>query len=288
MPAHLIVERCGPMVTVQDRGRRGQARYGVPASGPLDREVFDAAVAAVGGAVLEAVGGGDLGAIEIPLASARFRVEGTALVSIDGEPPQEVTDTVVEVPVHARAVRYLAVRGGIDVPRVLGSRATLPIAGLGGFHGRPLRAGDRLAIGEAGERAAAAEAPPRGGELAAGSETLLTLLPAFDVDEEVLRALLAGTFAVDPRSDRVGTRLAGAASIPAALGERLSRPIVPGTVQLPPDGRPIVIGPDGPTTGGYPVVGVLDRESRWRLARVRPGGRVRFHVAETRGRVNGA
>lgn len=259
----LLVERCGPLVTVQDRGRRGHAAHGIPASGPWDREVFEAALAAVGGREDDA-------AIEIPLHGARFLVDGTVLASIDGETPREVHDDAIEVTPHARAVRYLAIRGGVDVPVVLGARATLINAGFGGFSGRPLRKGDRLPIGVGG-------VSPRFGR-ALDSADVLDVLPTFDAPPESLASLWSTSFTVDPRSDRVGTRLVPATPLPVPAGERLSRPVVPGAIQLPPDGRPIVLGPDGPTTGGYPLLAVLDGRARSHLARVRPGGVVRFRA----------
>jgi len=253
----LIVERVGPLCTVQDRGRKGHARHGVPISGPLDREAFEAALAAIGGREDDA-------AIEIPLSSARFAVEGKVLYSIDGEPPR-VADGAFEVPRCERAVRYLAVRGGIDTTIVLGSRATLPVAGFG----HVLKRGDRLPIGDGG-------VAPRIGRRVGLDDAALTILPTFD--GVALDAIANATFTIDPRSDRVGTRLRGA-PLPVPPGERLSRPLVAGAIQLPPDGQPIVIGPDGPTTGGYPLIGVLDRSSRDRLARRRPGTPVRFSIA---------
>ncbi len=262
----IVVERAGPMVTVQDLGRRGFARHGVPSSGALDPIAWSAAVAAVGG-------DGDA-AIEIPLSGARFRAEGELVISVDGEPPRRVGDgEPIEIAPHARAVRYLAVRGGLDVPVVLSSRSTLVVAGFGGFEGRPLRRGDRVPIGRhAGS--------PRVGRTVPGPPS--DPLVAIPADAPELReAFYAASFRVDPRSDRVGVRLAGA-PLPGGLsrGDRLSRPIVPGAVQVPPDGNPIVIGPDGPTTGGYPVVAVLDAPSRAALARLRPGSEVRFRPSK--------
>lgn len=254
---NLVVERVGPLCTVQDRGRRGHARHGVPRSGPLDREAFEAALAAVGGR-------DDDAAIEIPLSSARFVVEGEVLYSIDGEPPRVARDAI-DVPACDRAVRYLALRGGIDTELVLGSRATLPVAGFG----RVLKRGDRLKIGDGG-------VAPRIGRRVALDDEPLTLIPTFD--GVALDAITTSTFTIDPRSDRVGVRLRGE-PLPVPAGERLSRPLVPGAIQLPPDGQPIVIGPDGPTTGGYPLIGVLDQNSRARLARRRPGRAVRFAIA---------
>lgn len=267
----LVVVRCGPLVTVQDRGRRGHARHGIPPSGPLDRELFARALAAVGGREDDA-------AIEVPLHTALFRVEGAALVSIDGEPPRALRDETFEVPSSGVATRYLAVRGGIDVPVVLGARATFVNAGFGGFEGRPLRAGDRLPIGAA---SLADRTPPDPPPQRLSTDEPLRLVPTFDAAPEALAALLATRLRVDPRSDRVGTRLAPEAPLPVPreTSERLSRPVVPGALQLPPDGRPIVLGPDGPTTGGYALLGVLDGPSRSRLARRRPGEFVRFRTA---------
>lgn len=241
----LHVERVGPLVTIQDAGRFGHARHGVPASGPLDNGMFRRTVAAIGADT----------AIEIPLMGARFRFSGE--ISIDGDVSR--VDGPFEVPAVGRAVRYLAVAGGLAVDEVLGSRSTLVNASIGTM----LRAGDAIAIGERhGRRATIAiEDGP------------IVLLPTFDAD---VTPLLTTRFVIDPRSDRVGVRLRG--TVPP-LGERLSRPIVPGAIQLPHDGNPIVIGPDGPTTGGYPVVAVLPRASRDRLARLRPLSEVRFHLA---------
>jgi allophanate hydrolase subunit 2 len=250
----LIVERIGPLATIQDGGRRGLAHQGIPASGPLDPEAFALATRAVGATT----------AIELPLAGARFAVEGEVLASIDGEPPK-LASGVLEVPPCSRAVRYLAVRGDFDVPVVLGARATLPTAGFGGFEGRALRVGDRLPIGAGGA------APRIGRTVPDPDDGPLPVLPT----EDALDALFELVFTVDPRSNRTGTRLAGP-TIEHRLEDRLSRPLVPGAIQLPPDGHPIVIGPDGPTTGGYVVVGVLPLGSRARLARLRPGSRLRF------------
>lgn len=271
----IVVERVGPMVTLQDRGRRGLARHGIPASGALDPLAWSLAVAAVGG--------DDDAAIEIPLSSARFRAEGDLVISIDGEPPRAVEDGApIEVPANARAVRYLAVRFGLDVPIVLSSRSTLVVAGLGGLEGRPLRRGDRIPIGRE------ARAPRVGRSVPGPPSEPLVAIPIADAGPDAITdaitaaardAFYAAPFRVDPRSDRVGVRLYGPNVRCGAA--RLSRPIAPGAVQVPPDGNPIVIGPDGPTTGGYPVIAVLDAASRAALARLRPGAEVRFRPPKT-------
>lgn len=238
----LIVEHVGPLVTVQDAGRFGYARYGVPTAGPLDHATWAATVSAVESDV----------AIEIPLMGARFTLEEDVAVSLDGVLLRGPT---IEVARSERAVRYLAFEGGLEVPIVMGSRA-----------GLVLQRGDRLALSR---RRVTVREPT-------AIVDTITVLPTFDAPEATLAALLGTTFTVDPRSDRVGTRLRG--SIPAPT-PGLSRPIVAGALQVPPDGAPIVIGPDGPTTGGYPVVAVLPRQSRDALARLRPLAEVRLAIA---------
>jgi KipI family sensor histidine kinase inhibitor len=261
----LVVERIGPLATVQDAGRTGQASAAVPASGPLDREAFARAVAAVGGHV------GSDAALELPRLGATFRAIGDVTFSIDGEPPRFAGDgDRIEVPRAGAAVRYLAVAGGIDVPRVLGARATLVLAGLGGLEGRPLVRGDVIPVGEA-PQAPTSEQRSDGEPLPIGGELELELHP--DAPVEALAALAHASFRVDPRSDRVGIRLDGG-PIPGGAALARSRPLVVGAVQLPPDGRPIVIGPDGPSVGGYPLLGVLRSSSLARLGRTPPGAAV--------------
>ena len=268
--AGLRVLKIGPLATIQDRGRPGFAAAGVPRGGAWDLDTLRAALAAVEGA-------DDDAAIELPLLGATFLVEGAAVASIDGAKAIVLTDgDTLEVPRCERAVRYVALRGGVEVPRVLGARATLTVAHLGGIDGRPLRVGDRLAIG----------APHRPGEPSAAhvpaqlDDAPLECLPAANGALDALDALCARAWRIDPRSDRVGTRLDGAPldRVPPRVR---SRPLVRGAIQLPPDGRPIVIGPDGPTTGGYPVLAVLGHAACSSLAQRRPGATVRFVIARS-------
>ena len=159
-------------------------------------------------------------------------------------------------------MRYLAVQGGLDVPLVMGSRSTLVVAGLGGFGGRGLRRGDELAIEGGASRAPRSDAP----SLALGRAIAVT--PGPDGDG------LVGEYVVLPSSNRVGTRLAGPALVVHALAG--SAPLVKGAIEVPPDGMPIVLGPEHPTTGGYPVVGVIRDEDLDRFFAMPVGSRVRF------------
>jgi len=175
---------------------------------------------------------------------------------------------------------WLALQGGIAVAPVLGSRSTVLSAGFGGHAGRALRPGDVLALGE--------ESRP--------SRRLRARRPAFDntaplrlvagpqvgcFDDRGLAALFGATYRVAPTSDRRGIRLDGPA-VTHARAELPSQGVLPGAVQVPPDGRPIVLGWDGPVTGGYPVVGTVITADLGRLAQLRPGDAVRFASVDVR------
>jgi allophanate hydrolase subunit 2 len=170
-------------------------------------------------------------------------------------------------------VAYLAVRGGVDVPVVLGGRGTLLVASLGGFDGRALRAGDELRAGVTEARRAP---PPPDVDLQAPIGVIagpdLDLLPVGTFER-----LLASQLRIDPRSDRIGVRLDGPALPRPGVDPRsVSRPMIQGAIQLPPDGMPIVLGPDHPTTGGYPVVATVVRRDQGRLLALPIGSPVRL------------
>jgi allophanate hydrolase subunit 2 len=174
-------------------------------------------------------------------------------------------------------VRYLAVRGGIDVPLVLGARATLIAARLGGHLGRPLRRGDVVPMGtaEPSEAPRAIASPEvEEGSLLVDPGPHLSSFPA-----GAYEALLRGAWTLSPKSDRVGVRLEGARIPRDAPDLALPIPMIRGTIEVTTDGTPIVLGPDHPTTGGYPVLAVV-RPSSWApLARLRPGMPVHFATA---------
>ena len=141
MSAGIVVERVGPGVTVQDRGRFGRMHEGVPRGGPLDPSLFERVQRSLGNAP-------DAAAVEIPWHGARFCAKGEVVVSVDGELRTLVDGEALEVTPSRHAVRYLGLRGGVDVPRALGGRGTLLVAALGGLDGRMLRRGDLLRAGD--------------------------------------------------------------------------------------------------------------------------------------------
>ncbi len=273
----LTVVRAGPLTTVQDLGRPGHAHLGVPRSGAADR-------AALGRANRMAGNPAGAAALETTLLGVTVRLDedrwvavagADAAVTVDGEPARGPVlvpaGATVAVGRARRGLRcYLAVGGGIAVPVTLGSRSTDKLSGLGPA---PLRDGDTLPLG-----------PPTGPgepepepELPAEPVLRLRLGPRDDWFAGT-GPLTTGPYAVRPDSDRVGLRLDGPELARARSGELPSEGLVPGALQVPPDGRPVLFLADVPATGGYPVVGVVHPDDLWLAAQARPGTRLRFEV----------
>jgi biotin-dependent carboxylase-like uncharacterized protein len=274
----LVVARVTGLVTVQDAGRPGFMHLGVPPGGPLSPSRFAAANAAIGNDP-RAAGLEILGAITVTAERA------PAWIAADGEPPRALDrgDSVTVASTRDRRVRYLAVAGGIDVPIVFGGRGTLAVAGLGGLDGRALRAGDRLGIASA-----PASAPERARSNGRGSVDPLSNAAAVRVvpgpdpaafEEDALYTLCHERFRASSQTDRVGTRLDGPRIGTRRDAARRSAPMVRGGIQVPPDGRPIVLGPDHPTTGGYPLVAVIVATDVERVVAASVGAPLTFRLA---------
>lgn len=279
----LAVVRAGALTTVQDAGRAGHAHLGVPRSGALDapaaRLVNRLVGNAEGAAVLETT---LTGCAVRPRCPVTVAVGGAPCpVTVDGRPaawgaPLRVpAGAVVEAHPAVRGVRsYLAFAGGVAAEPVLGSRSTDLLSGLGP---EPLTDGAVLPLGP--EPAATAggggpvpwPAPP--------AELLLRvrLGPRDDwFTAAALRTLAAGRYRVTSSSNRIGLRTDGPPLERAVRGELASEGMVLGAVQVPPDGRPVVFLADHPTTGGYPVVGVVAEPDLAGAAQAVPGTPVRF------------
>jgi antagonist of KipI len=176
---------------------------------------------------------------------------------------------------------YLAIAGGVDVEPVLGSRSTLVAAALGGFAGRPLARGDIVPVGQP------EQTPSHNGALALirrltspERPCVLRMLPG---DHAGLFGEGGGsrTYRATSRSDRMGVRLdGGPVHVPADAAGMTSIGVFPGTVQVPPDGRPIILLADAQTVGGYPVAGHVITADLPKAARLRPGNDVRFIPVE--------
>jgi biotin-dependent carboxylase-like uncharacterized protein len=268
MDAWLEVLEVGGPVLVQDGGRAGRMHHGVPPGGALVPEWLAGGNRAVGNAW-------GLAALEC-YGRLVLRLHGRgAWVSVDGRVAQVEDGGLVQVPAPESAVvRYVAVEGGLAVPEVLGGRGTLPVARLGGLEGRALKRGDVLPLGAGGGARVEGSAEP-----SLTSEVRVVLGPdQARFGPGVEEVLLGSTFTVSPASDRVGMRLRGPGLPQADTGSGLSAPMVRGALQVPSSGEPIVLGPDHPTIGGYPVVAVVIRADWGRLAARRPGMPVKFQA----------
>ena len=219
-------------------------------------------------------------AIECTLIGPTLRFERDSLVAlVGGDFPGLPGGTATRVPAgtvitlgHATTGcrGYLAVAGAIEVEPVLGSRSTLVAAGLGGFAGRPLRAGDGLALGERWEfRGRQFPRIPQPGRLPG-----LRIIPGEQAGP-LGRHAWRRAFRTSSRSDRMGVRLEGE-PLPGAgaFAGIASVAVFPGTVQVPPDGQPIVLLADGQTIGGYPVLGQVIAADLPKAAQLRPGDEV--------------
>lgn len=283
MSRELRVVAPGPRASVQDLGRPGHAHLGVSRSGAADRGAHALAARLLGNDPATAAVECTLGGLVVEVTSATWcvvtgppvevRVEDRAVGS--HAPFLAPAGSRVSIGAPATGMRsYLAVRGGLDIPRVLGSRSSDAFGGIGPG---PLEPGDVLPIGSetAGDLPGVDIAP-------AGAVLDLVDLeidpgPRRDwIDDDAWARLRSTAWVAGADSDRVGVRLDGEPLDRIRTGELPSEGLVPGAIQLPPSGRPVAFLADVPTTGGYPVVAVLRPESLDRLAQVRPGTRVRL------------
>lgn len=278
------VVRAGALTTVQDVGRVGFAHLGVPRSGALDLPAHRLANRLVGN-------GERAAGLETTVSGCALRASRAVVVAVTGAPCAVRVDgrpaawgapvvvpggAVLDVGAATVGLRsYVAVAGGLDVDPVLGSRATDLLSGLGPA---PLADGDELPVGRERGRSVSEDVLPYG---PAGSELVLPFLPGPRDDwfaPGSVRELATGDYAVSPDSNRIGLRVHGPVLRRAEGrdGELPSEGMVPGAVQVPPDGRPVVFLADHPTTGGYPVIGVVPEESLPAAAQSAPGTRIRF------------
>lgn len=284
--------------SVQDGGRTGLAHLGVGPGGVMDRVAF-----AVGNALLG--NEGDSAAIEVALFPFRIRFGETVTLSVTGADCGASLDGGPLPPWWARAARagqvltlapprqgaraYLCVAGGIDVPPVLGSRSTDAKSGFGGFEGRGLRRGDRLALGPRArgrtfDPAGLGAAPPSAVRFARrdrGEPVRLRVLPAAEHEgftDEALADFGTRHWTISAEANRTGYRLEGPALPTRTPFDLFSHGVVPGVVQVPPSGQPIVQLADANTMGGYPKIATVIGADLWKLAQMRPGDRLCFEI----------
>ncbi len=280
--------------TVQDQGRPGYLALGIGHGGAMDKEALAVGNVMVGN---ERTAAG----IEVAFFPFRLRAHVDTEVAVTGAdcawtvedracPPWWATTigagqtlTLDRPKRDARA--YVAFRGGIGLPLVIASRSTDAKAGFGGLDGRGLSRGDRLPLAEA----PAAPPLPKGGvgavidrrrPVGPGPIELRTL-PAAEYEAftpQSREAFVSGDWSVTSEANRMGYRLDGEPLVLAEPLELLSHGIVPGTVQVPPAGQPIVQLADANTCGGYPKIATVIEADLWRLAQAPVGSRLRFRL----------
>lgn len=276
----------GPLTTVQDLGRAGQLRYGIPQSGAIDRFALIAANRLVGNL-------DDAAGLECTLLGPTFVVDRPCAIAVTGA-DAKVTVNALDAPrwatillnagdmVKIAAARagvrsYVAFCGGIDVPLLLGSRSTYVRGGFGGHEGRALRRGDRL-------RVFALESP-------VPWELTRDMIPAY-TDEPVIRvvlgpqqdrfsaggvaSLLESVYRLLPQSDRMGARLQGTRIEHSRGHDIISDGTALGSIQVPGDGQPIVLLVDRQSTGGYTKIATVCSFDIGRIGQLRPGQSLRF------------
>ena len=280
--------RAGLCDLVMDLGRPGQGALGMPAGGAADPAALAAANRLVGN---------DEGAagLEITLSGPRLRFPQGGVAALTGArfaasrssgAPVAWNETLVLAAGESLSLDrpeagcrcWLAVRGGLAVPPLMGSRSTFLPSGFGGHCGRPLQAGDVLRCdAPAGELRLLRACPPPG---EADSRLRVVAGPQVSqFDDAGLAAFFGRPYRVDAASDRRGLRLAGV-PVSHRHADLSSQGVLPGTIQIPPDGQPIILGWDGPVTGGYPVIAGVITADVPRLAQLRPGDAIRFVTIE--------
>ena len=291
MPADVIeVIDGGFFTTVQDLGRYGYQRYGVPVSGAMDLFALRAA---------NLLTGTDEGAaaLEMTLQGPRLRFVSDTVIALTGADLDPRVDGWPVPMWRATAVAegavlsfggpriglrtYLAVAGGIEVPLVLGSRSTFTASGLGGFEGRPLQSLDRLATATLpahpihGRTIAAADVPTYGPE----HVIRIMLGPQDDAfTRRGIETFLSAEYVISQRSDRIGCRLEGPPIEHRAGADIVSDGTPFGAVQVSGDGLPIILMADRGTTGGYTKIATVISVDLLHLAQALPGDRIRFRA----------
>lgn len=279
----VTIIRTGPQALVEDLGRPGNAHLGVPPSGALDQVSLKLANRLVGNPENAA-------GLELLLGGLTLKANASCTVAVTG-PPTEIhvngrladshhpihlkQDDVLEIGTPQTGLRnYLALSGGIEVDEELGSRSTDLLSGIGPD---PLRDNDVLPLGTPNL--------PEGADVVPPHPALHTLVipirlgPRDDWFDDAETQLRQGSWTVSDRSNRVGARLNGT-KLNRRDGEIPSEGMITGAVQVPPDGQPVIFLNDHPTTGGYPVIGVVDNDHLRFLGQARPGTEVRFRPVD--------
>lgn len=271
----LGVIKSGPLATIQDYGRIGFRKYGIPQSGAMDVSSMDQANAYVGNPPGSPV-------IEFALIGIKFlALEKTnvsvvgANAKVNGNPhlPDSISlleGDELEVLPPTQVYGYIAIGGTLKAQHDFGSYSTYQMGGFGGYEGRALKKEDILETDGNGSPASLNEAIQQ-------HEEPVQILYMVGPESNSLEQLLDGkSFKIDPSSNRMGIRLIG--NIKSSLDEIASSAVIPGTIQLPPGGQPIILMNDCQTTGGYPRIGKVMNDDLGKLAQIRAGNTIQFKL----------
>lgn len=280
----IVIKNPGILTTVQDKGRYGYQRYGVPVSGAMDQHSYAVANALVGSenaAVLEATILGP----EIEFKEANvFAVAGADLgPCLNGRPVQSCTAVaaksgdVLSFTARKTGCRaYIAFAGGLDIPKVMGSRSTYEKAKLGGFCGRRLKAGDEIRFLSPDSSMAGCHTEQKTYD---GGTHTIRVLPGPQDDyftDKGKQTFLSAEYTVLPESDRMGYRFDGPVVEHVKDGNIITDGISFGAIQVPSDGKPIIMMADRQTTGGYTKIANVISVDLPVLAQCMPGEKVVF------------
>ncbi len=284
----IIIQSAGMLTTVQDKGRFGYQRFGMPVSGAMDIFSYRLANLLVGNdcdkACLEAtITGPEI----IFTAPAAIAICGADMSPEKNGTPLRLNRTI-EVESGDRLSfgslkngcrSYIAFSGGIDVPRIMGSRSTYLMAGTGGFEGRALRSGDELPLGKSTHRKRIMEIP---GDMLPVYKTSqeIRICPGPEISRfglEGIQQLLTTEYLVTGQSDRMGYRLSGnSIKHRSSNADIISAGISAGTIQIPGDGQPVILMADRQPTGGYSRIANVISADLILVAQMIPGDHMRF------------
>ena len=290
MTRSVTVLRSGPLCTIQDEGRPGLADTGVARSGACDRASFRLANRLVGNPPDSAV-------LEVTFGGLRLRADADVVVVTTGArcasaqahngPVQLRAGQALVLGAPVAGLRsYVALRGGIDVPPVLGSRSTDLLSGLGPAQ---IRDGDVLQLGDSCRLMPGVDIAPVAEPAHAAVTVSVTPGPRWDwFTDRAQAALLGTTYTMTSDSNRIGLRLHGQALQRSGPGELPSEGIVRGAIQVPPSGQPVLFLADHPVTGGYPIIAYVDDDDVDLCAQLRPGQSLSMQAAASRPLVKGS